>query len=145
MPIHTLKLTRLMVKAHDDVVSDRITAVHLETHVSMQWPYKCTLACSVQVQQYIGTSFEPVHVNLPLLLRSILLFCVGGFFAFSVVRKLAKGPGGSVPVQYLETKSRWGILRLKLPLDLDRLVSACSKVYSCTKEIPKKLQRLSTP
>ena len=98
------KLTRLMVKAHDDVVSDRSTAdVHLETHVSMQWPYNCTLACSVQVQEHKRISFEHRHdndlrVNLLLLLRSILFSCVGGSFAFSVVRKLAKGPVGSVPV-----------------------------------------------
>ena len=99
-----LKLIRQIVKAHDDVVSDRSTAdVHLETHVSMQWPYNCTLACSVQVQEHKRISFEHRHdndlrVNLLLLLRPILLFCVGGFFAFSVVRKLAKGPVGSAPV-----------------------------------------------
>ena len=100
-----LKLTRLMVKTYNDVVSDHITAdVHLETHVSMQWPYNCTLPCKVQVQDsrqdHKRISFEhrDLHVNLLLLLRSILLFCVGGSFAFSVVRKLAKGPVGSVPV-----------------------------------------------
>ena len=105
----------------------------------MQWPYNCTLACRVQVQERKRISYEhrDLHVNLLLLLSPILFFALVASSHFFCRPETGDGGLQGLPLFRLTNYIMLRHSSTEIALCPGSTTNECSKVYCHTIEIRK--------